>query len=120
MATYSATRIAERFFEYVHDDMSPCAGDCGHDWNEYFNIDATPHDVDIQELTFDSVSELVDAMRRDGVVFSEGDGCTRASSMDGSVIIDYTTAERERIFWDCSAISDALLDRVIVPSVDNS
>lgn len=106
---YTARRISARFFEYIGEDES-APGDT-------FNIDALPHRVDDETFTFDSVSELVDAVRYDYVTFA-ATGLDWASDPDGSRIIDYATAERETVSWHFDGISPALLSRVIVPAVD--
>lgn len=112
MATYSATRVVKRFYEYISDSADE-PGDT-------FNIDATPHYELVEDLTFDSVRELAGAMRRDGVTFTAGDGAEYADLPDGSHIIDYSTAERESCYWDCGAIDARILDRVLIPAVDST
>ena len=106
---YTARRIAARFFEYIGGDES-APGDT-------FNIDAMPHRVDDETLTFDSIADLVDAVRRDYVTFT-ATGTDWASDPDGSQIIDYATGEREEVSWHFDGISPALLSRVIMPAVD--
>ena len=106
---YTARRITQRFWEYIGDDES-APGDT-------FNADMAPHTVDDEHFTFDSVADLVDAVRRDGVTF-DATGNDWASDPDGSQIIDYATAEREAVSWHFESISPALLSRVIVPAVD--
>ena len=106
---YTARRIAARFFEYIGEDEST-PGDT-------FNLDAMPHSVDDETLTFDSIADLVDAVRRDYVTFT-ATGTDWASDPDGSQIIDYATAERESVSWHFDGISPALLSRVIMPAVD--
>ena len=106
---YTARRIARRFFEYIGEDES-ASGDT-------FNIDAMPHRVDDDTLTFDSIADLVDAVRRDYVTFT-ATGTDWASDPDGPQIIDYATAEREEVSWHFDDISPALLSRVIMPAVD--
>ena len=112
MAEYKVRRAITRFFEYIgEDENSP---------GEDFNIDATPHYESVEELTFDSVRELAEAMRRDGVTFNAGDSMERADLPDGSFIISYATAERETCCWDCTEINPAILDRVLIPAVDGA
>lgn len=106
---YTARRIAARFFEYIGEDEAT-PGDT-------FNIDAMPHSVDDETLTFDSVSDLVDAVRRDYATF-DATGSDWASDPDGSQIIDYATAERETVSWHFDGTSPALLSSVIMPAVD--
>ena len=106
---YTARRIAARFFEYIGEDEAT-PGDT-------FNIDAMPHSVDDVTIAFDSVAELVDAVRRDYVTFT-ATGTDWASDPDGSQIIDYATGEREEVSWHFDGISPALLSRVIMPAVD--
>lgn len=106
---YTARRIASRFFEYIGEDEST-PGDT-------FNTDAMPHMVDDETLTFDSIADLVDAVRRDYVTF-DATGSDWAGDPDGSQIIDYATAERETVSWHFDGISPALISRVIIPAVD--
>ena len=110
--TYTARRIATRFYEYTYDGVTPS------DENDAFNYDMTPYDVDDDIIEFDSVSDLVAAIRRDYVTFAAcGDGMS-ASDPDGSRIIDYATAAREVVSWRLDGIPVALLERVIAPAVD--
>ncbi len=107
--TYTARRVAARFFEYVGaDDASP---------GEHFNIDATPHTVSDDAQTFDRMADLVAAVRRDCVTF-DATGAEWASDPDGSQVIDYGTGERETVSWHFDGIAPAMLARVIVPAVD--
>lgn len=106
---YTARRIAARLFEYIGEDEST-PGDT-------FNFTATPHSVDDKYVTFDSVADLVAAVRWDGAKF-DATGSDWASDPDGSQIIDYATAERETVSWHFDGISPALLSRVIMPAVD--
>ena len=106
---YTARRIAARFFEYIGEDEST-PGDT-------FNSDAMPHRVDDVTIAFDSVAELVRAVRWDGATF-DATGADWASDPDGSQIIDYATAEREVVSWHFDGISPAILSRVIMPAVD--
>lgn len=116
--TYRARRIAVRLYEYAHEDGTPCTGGDGCEPDDTFNHAGAPYATDDDTLTFDSVAELVDAIRRDGVRFDAyGDGMT-ASDPDGSQIIDYATAARESVSWHLDSIAPALLDRVIIPAVD--
>lgn len=108
MTTYTARRIEERFFEYIGDDEYT-AGDV-------FNIDAMPHSVRIDDIVFDSVSDLVEAVRRDNVTF-ESTGGQWACNPDGSDIIDYATAERESVSWHFDDIPAGILNRVIIPAI---
>lgn len=110
--TYRARRIAVRFFEYTHDGSSP-SGD-----TEDFNHDMTPYATDDDMIDFDSVAELVAAIRRDYVSFDAYRDGKTASDPDGSQIIDYATSARESVSWHLDGISPALLSRVIVPAVD--
>jgi hypothetical protein len=106
---YQATRICKRFFEYTGlDEFLP-----GDD----FNIDATPHTVTIDEMEFDSMRELIDAVKRDYVRF-DATGNDWAADPDGSQIIEYARAEREAISWHFDNIPERLLNRVLIPSVD--
>lgn len=114
--TYSANRVVTRLYEYVTVDADGTArpSDSEDDFNDM------PHyhyeSIDAQE--FDSVADMVAAIRRDYVSFAAyGDGMT-ASDPDGSQIIDYATAERESVSWHLDAVSPALLERVIIPAVD--
>ena len=107
---YTARRIAARFFEYIGEDEST-PGDT-------FNVDAMPHLVDDVTVTFDSVADLVRAVRWDGATFDATGHDTWASDPDGSQIIDYATAERESVSWHFDGIAPALLSRVIIPAVD--
>lgn len=102
MAIYTATRIEKHFFEEIDGQ---------------FNIDAEPHWVDLDEREFESMSDLVDAVKRDGVRF-DATGSDWAGDRDGSYVIDYRTAERCTVSWHFDAVSPALLSRVIVPAVD--
>ncbi|MDF2506327.1 MAG: hypothetical protein K0Q52_186 [Microbacterium sp.] len=107
--TYTATRIAARYFEYVgEDDATP---------GDTFNVDATPHRVEDDALEFDTMAELVAAVRRDGVRF-DATGTDWAANPDHSYVIDYATGEREAVSWHFDAIPPALLARVIMPAVD--
>ena len=106
---YTARRIAARFFEYIGEDEST-PGDT-------FNVDAMPHRVDDVTVTFDSVADIVRAVRWDGATFA-ATGSDWASDPDGSQIIDYATGERETVSWHFDGIPPALLSRVIVSAVD--
>lgn len=110
---YLATRTVSRFYEYTEDGDPTTPG-------ETFNIDGEPHTEYTEPMRFDSVADLVAVMRRDGVTFAAyGDGM-HAGDPDGSCIINYETAERETITWDLSNISPRLLDRVIIPAIDDA
>lgn len=107
--TYTARRIAARFYEYTGaDEYTP-----GDD----FNVDATPYDVrdDVQE--FDTMADLVAAVRRDGVTFA-ATGTDWAADPDGSFDIDFATGAREAVSWHFDGIAPAMLARVIMPAVD--
>ncbi len=106
---YTARRIASRFYE--------CMGEDEHTPGEHFNVDATPHRVEDDALTFDTVAELVAAVRRDYVRF-DATGNLWAADPDGSQIIDYATGEREAVSWHFDSIAPAMLSRVIIPAVD--
>lgn len=108
MTTYTARRIEERFFEYIGDDeYTP---------GDFFNWDGVPHSVRIDDIVFDSVSDLVEAVRRDYVSF-EATGGQWACNPDGSDIIDYATAERESVSWHFDNIPAGILNRVIIPTI---
>lgn len=110
---YTVTRTVTRFYEYVNGDDPTTPGDS-------FNIDGVAHTTYTQPMRFDSVADLVAVMRRDGVTFDAyGDGM-HAGDPDGSCIINYETAERETITWDVSGLSPRLLDRVIIPAIDDN
>lgn len=112
MRTYTARRMEEQFYEYINGGDPTTPGDA-------FNVDADPHTVRIETETFDNIADLVAAMRRDGVTFDAyGDGM-HAGDPDGSRIVDYATGERESITWDVSGLSPRLLDRVIIPAIDD-
>ena len=108
--TYTARRIAAQYYEYTGaDEFTP---------GEDFNVDATPYAVDDDAREFDSVADMVAAIRRDGVEFAAyGDGST-ACDPDGSHDIDYATGARESVSWHLDTVSPALLARVIIPAVD--
>ena len=108
MRTYTARRIEERFFEYIGDDeYSP---------GDYFNIDAMPHSVRIDDIVFESVSDLVDTVRLDFVSF-KWTGGPGAENPDGSHVIDYATGERESVSWHFDNIPAGILNRVIIPAI---
>lgn len=108
MTTYTARRIEERFFEYIGDDeYSP---------GDNFNIDGVPHSVKIDDIDFNSVSDLVEAVRRDHVSFKPS-GELWADNPDGSDVIDYATAERESVSWHFDNIPAGILNRVIIPAI---
>lgn len=111
--TYTARRIVARLYEYVDEDGGP-ADVCD---DETFNVDATPHRVEDETLRFDTMAELVAAVRRDGVTF-QATGADWATDPDGSQIIDYATAERETVSWHFDTLSPAMLARVVIPAVD--
>ena len=107
--TYTAHRIATEFYEYTGaDEYTP---------GDSFNGDMMPYAVDDETLTYDTVGELVAAVRRDYVTFS-ATGCDYAADPDGSTIIDYAAGARESVSWHFDAVSPALLARVIMPAVD--
>ncbi len=93
----AAKRITQRFYEYVTWDEDGQASSSEDESD--FNVDATPHYEEVEELTFDTPAELIEAMRRDGVEFSATGRADTATDPDGSQIIDYRTAEREVISW---------------------
>lgn len=107
--TYTATRIAARFFE--------CIGASEDEPGDVFNVDAMPHTTDIDTLTFETMAELIAAVRRDRVTF-EASGTDWACDPDGSQIVDYATAAREAVSWHFDGINPAMLARVIMPAVD--
>ena len=108
MTTYTARRIQERFFEYIGDDeYSP---------GDNFNWDGVPHSVKIDNIVFDSVAELVEAVRRDYVSF-DATGSDWACNPDGSDTIDYATGERESVSWHFDNIPAGILSRVIIPAI---
>lgn len=107
--TYTARRIARVFYEYTGaDEFTP-----GDD----FNVDGTPHYTHDDVREFDSMRELIDAVRRDGVTFA-ATGNDWAADPDGSYVIDYATAEREAVSWHFDGIAPDMLARVIIPAVD--
>lgn len=109
MSTYSARRVASRFYEMIGaDEFTP-----GDD----FNIDTMPYAVDDETLTFDTMADLIDAVRRDYVTF-DATGADWASDPDGSQIIDYATGARETVSWHFNTIGSAMLTRVIMPAID--
>jgi hypothetical protein len=69
------------------------------DDDEDFNIDATPHWVDMDHLEFDSPAELIEAIRRDGVRFDATGNGAWAAEPDGSHVVDYRTGEQEAVTW---------------------
>lgn len=111
--TYAARRIVTLLYEYADADGGP-AEVCD---DETFNVDATPHRVEDETLRFDTMAELVAAVRRDGVTF-QATGADWATDPDGSHIIDYATAERETVSWHFDTLSPAMLARVVIPAVD--
>ena len=115
MTTYAARRIAQRLFEYVtvSDDGTATPSDDVADFNDL----PFYHGTDDETVAFDSVAELVDAVRRDRVTFA-ATGSDWASDPDGSQVIDYATAERECVSWHFDGIAPGLLARVIIPAVD--
>ena len=107
--TYAACRMVARLYEYIGaDEYTP---------GDTFNVDAAPHAVTTGDYVFDSVTELVEAVRRDGVTF-EASGTHYAIDPEGSYVIDYATGEREAVSWHFDSIPGALLERVIIPAVD--
>lgn len=107
--TYAATRVAARFFEYV--------GASEDEPGDVFNVDAMPYRTDIDELTFDTMRELINAVRNDYVTF-DATGDAWAADPDGSQVIDYATAEREAVSWHFYDMPPAMLARVIIPAVN--
>lgn len=82
---YTATRIAQRFYEFIGKD------------------EFVPGDYDIEDLSYDTVAELVHAVRSDYVTF----------------IINYATGVREVVSWHFSSnVSIDMLTRVIIPAVN--
>lgn len=119
MTTYTATRLEEHFYRYVTalSDGTLAPSDDPDD----FNVNRDTHYSVVEEYVFDTVSELVAALRRDYVSLSAyGDGSLRtAVDPDGSHTIDYRTGEECAITWTLpDSLSEGLVERVIVPSVD--
>lgn len=112
---YTARRIATRLYEYVTFDDAGNAFPSDND--DDFNDMPHYHSVDDVTVTFDSVADLVTAVRWDGVTFN-ATGTDYATDPDGSQIINYVTGERETVSWHFDGISPALLSRVIMPAVD--
>lgn len=120
MSRYTATRLTERWYEHVTtlSDGTLIPSDDPED----FNVTGDTHYSVAEELTFDTVAELVAALRRDYVSLSAyGDpelGC--AVLPDGGYVIDHRTGEYESVTWNLnlSDISDRLMGRVIIPAVD--
>jgi hypothetical protein len=113
MRTYTARRIELHFFECVNEDGGP-AEVCDDDT---FNVNMVPWRTEDDYVTFDTMRELIDAVRRDCVTF-DSTGAEWASDPDGSHIIDYATGERCTVSWHFDEISPRLLERVIIPAVD--
>jgi len=113
MTTYSARRIASRLYEYVNEDGTPDITGS----EETFNYSGWSHCADDETHEFETVSDLVAAVRRDYVTF-DATGSDWATDPDGSQIIDYATGERETVSWHFDTIKPELLARVIIPAVD--
>lgn len=119
MPTFRATRLEEHFYSYVTtlSDGTLAPSDDPDD----FNVNRDTHYSHSEELTFDTVSELVRTIRGDYVTFrAYGDGSLRtAVDPDGSHTIDYRTGEECAVTWTLpDSLSEGLVERVIVPSVD--
>ncbi len=96
---YTALRIAERFTFDAESEVE-------HD----------TYRLTEEEYVFDTMSELVEALKRDAVSFA-ATGSDWAADPDGSQIIDYVTGTRESVTWHFDQVSERLLQRVVIPAV---